>query len=702
MKPRVRDFILMLGLVVLVACSVVVAAGSGLLVKPTAGSLARLKEVPQYDVLEWQAEREREIVREYGVGTFTLDKPFVVLDPYEMNPLTALVLFETEQPSTIDVTIRGDDEHSTFSYRIDEPIASHQIPVLGLYPGRDNAVLVKSTDGSGRTETGTLSIATEPLPPDFQTYRLESSSPEQMEPGITLCIACFEHSYTCIIDSQGMVRGYLSNRRMAHGTSIVQLRNGNLLATGDEYKQVPYNMSSLWEINWLGKVFREYEIPNAVHHDMTELPNGDMLCASNAKDMFESGTREDVAIVIDRQTGMVKQGYDFRAILDENREPHHHFNPGIINPPSVDWMHMNTVVWDERDAGIIVSSPIQSMVVKIDSATSAVKWILGPPEGYDGHSADLEKYLLTPVGDGFEWQWCQHEPVILPDQDSNPATLDILLLDNGQSRSFTETGSVPPEKNYSRGVQYRIDEERMTVRQVWQYGEERGSDCYATFLGDADYLSATGNRLMAFGGQLRNNGVPTDEIFAGVMGQGSIESRIVEVTESGQVVFEVVATGNEYSTSAETYQTERLDLYSPESLDYRLGESRGERVGQRYVCVLDTDFSPPPVYAGSLGVKFNALHREDNRLVVDGELSWKGTTYLLGRAYLIFRSTDAVRVFAANTGLNSRFFASISLDALPKGVYQLSVAGAIRVGNDTQSGTLFSGYARTEYKVTKE
>ena len=36
--------------------------------------------------------------------------------------------------------------------------------------------------------------------------------------------------------------------------------------------------------------------------------------------MFESGTREDVAIIIDRKTGIVKKEYDFRGILDEKRK----------------------------------------------------------------------------------------------------------------------------------------------------------------------------------------------------------------------------------------------------------------------------------------------------------------------------------------------------------------------------------------------
>jgi hypothetical protein len=336
-----------------------------------------------------------------------------------------------------------------------------------------------------------------------------------MEPGITLFTACFEQTYTALLDANAQVRGYLSNQAMAHGTAMVLSKNGHILSTGDEYKQIPYNMTSVWEFNWLGKVFKEIEVPNGVHHNMTELANGDILAVSNNRDMFNSGTREDVAIIIDRQTGAVKKEYDFRKILDEKRNPYTHFHPDIINPPNVDWMHMNTAILDTIDHLLIVSSPIQSQVVAIDPDTSEIQWILGPHEGYEGTSEFLAKYLLTPVGENFEWQWGQHDPMVLTDMDNNPNTLDMLLFDNGQNRSFTQENAVLPENNFSRAVQYRINLKDKTVEQIWDYGKECGPVCYASYLGDADYLPETGNVLVDFGGEIRKNGKPIDDIVGG-------------------------------------------------------------------------------------------------------------------------------------------------------------------------------------------
>jgi len=667
---------------------------SGALVRPTASSLEKMTEVPRYDVLEWQYDRETEILADYAQGGHTFENPYVITDPYDMNPCSALMIYETASPGSVRVTVQGDDAYSTYSYTVDISGTHCEIPVIGLYAGRENTVLLESGEG-----TTALAIQTEPLPADFQTIVLEKSVPEKMEPGITLTIACFNDSYTALLDSRGEVRGFLSNRNMAHGTSIILLKNGNMMATGDEFKQIPYNMASLWEFNWLGKVLREYEIPNAVHHGISELPNGDILAVSNGVDIFAKKSREDAVIIIDRATGAVKKEYDFCKILDDTRAPYSHFELDIKNQPAVDWMHANAAIYDQATNSIIVSSPIQSQVVSIDADTSSINWILGPPEGYEGNSARLQQYLLTPEGSGFEWQWGQHDPEILPDFDNDPNTMDILLFDNGQNRSFYKETALLPEDNYSRAVQYRIHLNEKTVEQIWEYGKERGVECYASYLGDADYLDATGNRLIAFGGQLRENGEPTDNIIGGVFGKVVTNSRVCEVTGSGEDVFEISICDNAYTSSAETYQAERIPLFSAASFKCKLGEEKGERLGESYKCA-QSDMDAPKLFIGKLGVDFDDLHVEGGRLVATGAFQYDGQTYLLGKVVMTFTSPANTYVYETVNSLNGIFFFSLDLSELESGTYQISVAGGVREGNDTQNGKMMQGNVKTGYKVT--
>lgn len=686
------------GAVVLAAAALAIVYTSGVLVKPTPAILTTLTKVPQYDLLETQVQREQEILADYNQGAYTFDAPYVLVDPYGMNPCSALVMFDTDMPGDIKVTVTGDNAYSTFTYTKTGSVSRCEVPVVGLYTGRDNAVTL--TDAVGNRSR--LTISTEPLPADFQNYELIESQPERMEPGVTLFTACFEHSYTTLLDCNGDVRGYLSNQRMAHGTSMLALENGHILSTGDEYKQLPYNMYSLFEYNWLGKVFTEYEVPNGVHHDVEELPDGNFLAASSRADMMGVGTREDVAVIIDRQTGTVVREYDFNSIIDSTRRPYHHFDPPVKNPPNIDWMHMNAAIYDEASNSVIVSSPIQSEVACIDADTEEIKWILGPHEGYEGSSAFLADYLLTPEGNEFEWQWCQHHPMLLDDGDNDPNTYRLLLFDNGQSRSFTEANAVAPENNYSRAVIYEIDARVMTVRQLWQYGKERGSDLYASFLGDANLLPQTQNVLITFGGQLRVDGTPVDSIVSGVFGDTATNSRVVEVTQGGEVVYEVAATGNEYSNSAETYQAQRIPLYSDAAYDYALGEVKADRKGTHFYTPPNTEFAVPNIYMGSTSAEIYSITREQNRLIIDGNLLLDGKKPVLGRAIIVLRSKDNVYSFASTSSLSGRFFADIDLGSLAPGEYVISIASGVSNDSDAKTANITMGHFLTDYKVTVE
>ena len=73
---------------------------------------------------------------------------------------------------------------------------------------------------------------------------------------------------------------------------------------------------------------------------------------------------------------------------------------------------------------------------------------------------------------------------------------------------------------------------------------------------------------------------PIDEVISGVFGSTATRSRVVEVTQSGEVVYEVSVREAPGLASAETYQAKRMPLYMPGSFDYRLGEVRGVRLGK--------------------------------------------------------------------------------------------------------------------------
>jgi arylsulfate sulfotransferase len=670
---------------------------SGVLTIPTRAALATDTPVEEYDILDAQFQREQEILADYKAGAYTPENPYIIQDPYQANPLSAMVLFETTEPTQVTVEIPGKDQFTTYQYTYSAFSTHHEVAILGLYAARTNPVHLLVSNQQGQKQTIDLSLKTESLPFDFPNRNILVSKPEKMEPGLELMTPCFETSYTYLLDADGDVRAYFTNRYFGHGTSMFVLQNGHLLATGDLMKLMPYNMYTLWEWNLLGKVFTEYEIPNAIHHDIIELKNGDFLAVSNNKDMpYNYDTREDVLVRIDRQTGLVKKEYDLRKVLDDRREPYQHFDPGILHSQTRDWAHTNAVAMDENTNSIFVSSPIQSTVVKMDANTMAIDWILSSPEGWDGEFSRFQKYLIKPAGQPFEWQWGQHAIMLLPDEDHDPNTIDLLMFDNGQSRSYIQATSIDPDKNYSRAVIFRVNETNRTVEQIWEYGKDLGAAGYATFLGDADLLEKTGNINIAFGGMLRKDGVPVDDIVMGVLGKQNIQSRVSEVRRDGEVVFDVSVTPNQ-SSSSETYQVEKINLYNS-SMDYSFGQIKGTRKGEIQSAKM-VDTTIPKFFIPRLTYHFNKIYTEKGYLVMQGSFQYQNKTYLLGKVMFILKNKDHQYIFNTNSGLNGSFYGRIDLSQVVPGEYAIYGAGGVVGGNDA-AGKIQPGYNPTGYKIT--
>jgi len=675
-----------------------IAAGilfSGILVLPTKASLAKATSVERYDILEYQYQRELDILADYANSSYTPQNPYVIQDPYQANPLSALILFETAQPAQITANVVGKNQYVTFANTIDSFATHHEVAILGLYPGQKNQVNLAITYQNGLEEKFEQLLQTEPLPYDFPNLDVHVSNPEKMEPGVDLMIAAIGN-YSYLLDANGEVRGYFTNKNFGHTSAMRILKNGRLLATGDIQKLMPYNMYTLWEMNLLGKVFIEYEIPNAVHHDLVELSNGDFLAASNNEKMpLGYDTREDVIIRIDRQTGEVIKEYDLRQILDDRRNPYNHYDPGVQNAPNRDWSHTNSVVLDESDNSLIFSSPIQSAVVKFNTDSNQIDWILSSPEGWDGEFSRYQQYLLTPIGENFEWQWGQHTSKILPDSDGDPNTIEILLFDNGQAKSYTEANSVAPADNYSRAVIFRINEFEKTVEQIWQYGKELGSGAYATFLGGVDQLAQTGNFNIAFGGMLRQDGVPVDDIVMGVIGIMEVQSRVVEVQRNGEEVFDISVTPN-HTSGAGTYQVRKMDIYTA-GVQYALGEIKGQRKGEVQSSG-STTWNLPIFFIPRITLDFKQLYQLNDTLILQGNFLFKGKSYMLGKVLFVLKNKEHQVIFATNPGINGNFSGRLNLKQVEPGEYAIYVIGGVVNGMDALDKASF-GFNPTGYKI---
>lgn len=179
------------------------------------------------------------------------------------------------------------------------------------------------------------------------------------------------------------------------------------------------------------------------------------------------------------------------------------------------WAHVNSIGYNKSDDSIIISSRHQNSVIKI-GRDKEVKWILSDPRGWTG---ELAKKVLAPIdtkgkklkceegrcnGD-FEWQATQHTAWAVPERGT------VTVFDNGDAR-FNEQPAFQSEK-YSRAVEYKVNEDDMTVQQVWQYGKERGYEWYGAITSEVHWQTDKGT-MFIFNG---SRGIADKKLSASVI-----------------------------------------------------------------------------------------------------------------------------------------------------------------------------------------
>ena len=483
-------------------------------------------------------DKESKLEDDFPTKLKDIDNADVIVNPYDISPLTALIIFKTEESVSPKVTIEGDDELSTYEYTFDEG-TEHYLPIYGLYPDRDNTVVIEYGDVSKE-----FTIATEALPDDFILPTSVDANKDELSNDLYFFTPS-SGGYTCAYDVNGDVRWYLTINSI---WEVNRLDNGHMMLSTERLVNSPYYMTGLYEMDMLGKIYKEYSLPGGYHHDYYEMPNGNLLVAS---DDFTSGdgTVEDYIVELDRDTGEVVKTFDLKDIL--NME-----DGKSENWIEYDWFHNNSVWYDEETNSITLSGRHQDAVINIDYDSGDLNWIIGDSTNW---SEEYQKYFFTPVGDDFEWQWSQHAAMITPEGY-------VFIFDNGNNKSKKEDEYVPAEDSYSRGVMYKIDTEEMTIEQVFEYGKERGSEFYSPYISDVDYLESE-HYIIHSGGIVYVDGKNSNQP-AGISGADRLESDTVEYKD-GEVIFEIVLPTN-------NYRVEKMSLY-PENESFKL--SKAERVG---------------------------------------------------------------------------------------------------------------------------
>lgn len=500
-------------------------------------------------LITMQAESEAGFLAELRAGDYSVEKPLVVKNPYIINPLAAVICFNTDEETTAEITVKGKASAGDLSHTF-AAAQEHVLPIYGLYDDYVNTVIIRLGDG----KTSEVKIEMEELNVNKAQYC--RTTPEYFGKDfmlISTTTPLIESAKTVGFDYAGDLRWCITNLQ---SWDIKKLANGRLLYTSHRTVQKPYYTVGVMEMDFCGKIYKEYRLPGGYHHDAVELENGNILAASD-NDFNDSV--EDFVVEIDRATGAILKSWDLQKILPRGEgkagDWNHH-----------DWFHNNSVWYDKPTNSITMSGRHMDAVINFDYDSGALNWILGDPEGWP---EEWQKYFFKNVTKGdFDWQYEQHAARILPNGD-------VFLFDNGTYRSKNEATRVEPEQNFSRGVIYRINTDKMEIEQVWQYGKERGAEFYSPYICNVDYYSE-GHYMVHSGGIATYRGKHTDGLGAMLLNKYkdehihlTLESITVEV-ENDELKYELKVQGGNY------YRARRISPYD-EKTNLVLGQ--GELLG---------------------------------------------------------------------------------------------------------------------------
>lgn len=433
-------------------------------------------------------------------------------NPTGYAPLGGSYEVETDIPGRLRLTIKHiDGTGQDFVHDFQEVALTHEVPILGLYFENNNEVIFDYLINEKIQKSDTLYIQTPDLPDYFPEIYIDIVNLSSMEPGMNFINyrTIDDPSIFFALDHEGHPRfvldytGHPELQTLNYDVGPERMPEGDFLFGH-------YPTENIYQVDVLGNVVKQWKMPGyTFHHTANQRANGNLLITVNkTESLHPNGDKalEDVIIELDYESGELINEWDLKESLNPFRDI-----LGVSHwmGVQIDWAHCNGIIEDPKDNGIIISCRTQG-VVKLDSENN-VQWIIGNHSQWSTNSngVDLNTKLLQPldaagnaitdpdVSDGlinhpdFEWPWYQHAP-------SFDSVGNLWLFDNGASRNFEA------ETAYSRAVAYKIDEENMTIQQVWQYGKERGIETYSKIASDVDVEPVTGNILFCPGVRVEN------------------------------------------------------------------------------------------------------------------------------------------------------------------------------------------------------
>ena len=442
-------------------------------------------------------------------NNYTINNPYIELNPYKISPLSAVIIFNTNNEKEIELYINGKKETKM------ELSKKHIIPVYGLKEDYDNKIELKMDDKSYEYNIKTQK--------SNNKYPLEIKKSYETQ-DLYFTVASYE-TYLTGWDYEGNLRFYLTtDNRM----DVEWLKNNHFII-GVSEGQFAENFIGFVEMDYLGKIYNYYTLENGYSFESQILSNGNIMSAGGTTPVY---IKEQVIYELDPTTGKKVNEINLSKIF-KNIDPD--FDDKYLGQKAI----RNGFFYNEDTKELIVSFRGIDTVFSVNFDTKELNYIFTNSNNELFKSSVWDKYKVKletgryPLG--------QHSPKITKEGY-------IAFFNNGYERyhGFENGGEDKVsyyKDNYSSGEIYKIDNKKAYL--VWSF--DNNKNLFSHQYGSID-IDSKNTKLVNFGYVLKESyrKDPNATLSNAEASPDNIYARIFEVDNKDNVIFDATSEEGKY------------------------------------------------------------------------------------------------------------------------------------------------------------
>ena len=483
-------------------------------------------------ILEEQEKINHEIEKYARSSKYTIDNPKVILNPYKISPLTALIIFKTDDLCSISVNVNDE-----YIFEM-EKSRKHIIPIYGMYEDKINMITLKIGDNRLKEIEIITNKASNVNSLDVNKAIFDNYNDLYF---MTSPVGTSASAY----DQNGNLKWYLTER---FTMDFEWLDNGHFLV-GIPNASVGDRKIGFVEIDYLGKIYNYYVLEHGYEFEFQVLSNGNyMLCGGDKPVFYDKAWIYE----IDSTTGEMINYIDLYQIFKEIDSD---FDSNRLNYRII----RNSFYYNENTGEILISLRGLNSVVSVDYIKKKINYIFAPAGIY---SEKFDEYLVSLDSGRFP---LGIHSVFMTEEGY------IGFINNGYDRfnGFEVGGEdrVSLYKDaYSSAEIYSIVDKK--ARLIWSY--DGGKDIFTHQYGSFNIYN--GKKLINFGWTLEDDyrNKQDSTLSDSEKNTDNTYAKIIEFNENDEVLFDAKIADGKYRIFKHFLYEKNIDNFDYEDSSFNI------------------------------------------------------------------------------------------------------------------------------------